>query len=344
MDKRELNKVIKNNNLDVIVSTAYQTRLWFTGIQASAGYLFIKKGKSTLFVDSRYIEHAEKNAINVEVKLLNKDNLSNFIKDNKFKIVGIEGDRVTLDELEGFKKLFGKVKFTKINSNQLRIVKSEAEIKIMEAAHRIQKKGLKWIEQFIKPGITEIELANKLDNKYKELGAEKVSFDSIIASGPNGSKPHAVPTTKKLKSGELVTIDTGIVYKGYATDVTRTFVVGKLTNKKLIEIQKVLIEAQKLGVKAVKPGISTQAIDKVCRDYIKEAGYGQYFVHATGHGLGIDVHELPNVSPLSDPKFKLRAGMVITVEPGIYIPKIGGIRIEDDVLITKTGHKVLSKY
>ncbi|GFS14446.1 XAA-PRO dipeptidase [Elysia marginata] len=148
---------------------------------------------------------------------------------------------------------------------------------------------------------------------------------------------------RKLQDGELVTIDFGTIFEGYCSDITRTFHVGNVTDPKLLEIEEVLREAQKRGVEAVRPGITTLEVDKVCRDYITEKGYGKYFVHSTGHGLGIDVHELPNVSAIPRWSRELKPGMIITIEPGIYIAGLGGIRVEDDVLVTENGHEVLSR-
>uniref|UniRef100_A0A2C9L540 Peptidase M24 domain-containing protein n=1 Tax=Biomphalaria glabrata TaxID=6526 RepID=A0A2C9L540_BIOGL len=202
--------------------------------------------------------------------------------------------------------------------------------------------ALEKVKPFIKEGISEKELDAKLEYEIRMLGAEKSSFDAIIASGYRGALPHGRASNKIIKNGELITFDFGAIYNGYCSDITRTLHVGEVTDPKLLEIEAVLIEAQRLGKLAVKPGVSTFEVDKVCRDYISEKGYGKYFTHSTGHGLGIEVHEAPGVSFNKSVETILEPGMVITVEPGIYIEGFGGIRIEDDILVTENGHEVLS--
>lgn len=341
MNKTILNKTFKQHKLDAIVSLAPQTRLWYSKVQASDGWLFIEPKKADLIVDGRYIEYAQENAQNVKVHLLKQGFIKEFVAKKKYEVIGIEKDYLTLEQFNTIKELFPKAKFVEIEGAQLRIIKSEDEVKIIQKSAKIALKALAELEAEIKPGVTEKELDNKLIYLMKKYGATKNSFDSIVASGARGSLPHGRASDKKLKAGELVTIDFGAIYQGYCSDVTRTFHVGKVTDKKLLEIEAILKEAQQLGVKAVKPGVMSGDIDKVCRDFITSKGYGEYFTHGTGHGLGIDVHELPYVSQRLSTK--LEPGMIITVEPGIYIPGLGGIRIEDDVLVTEKGHKVLSK-
>lgn len=341
MNRKILDKTFKQHNLDVIISMAPQTRLWYAKVQTSDGFLFIEPNAAHLHVDGRYIEYVQENAQNVEVHLFKSGSLSQWVKTKTYKTIGIEKDYLTLAEFGVLKTLFPDANFVEISGMELRSVKSEEEIKLIEKAAEIALKALEELKPEIKPGITELELDNKLIYLMKKHGAEKNSFDSIIASGTRGSLPHGRASDKKLEEGELVTFDFGAIYKGYCSDITRTFHVGKVTDKKLLEIEQVLREAQALGKEAVKPGVLSGDIDKVCRDYITEKGYGEYFTHGTGHGLGIDVHELPYVS--QSRSIELEPGMIITVEPGIYIPGLGGIRVEDDVLVTEKGHKVLSK-
>ena len=340
MKKQILNKVMKENKLDAIISTSAFTRLWFLGIDATAGYLYITPKKADYIVDSRYIEIAEKTITNANVHLLTKENKEK-LENKKWKRIGVEMENMTVGELERFKAIFTNSTFVPVFAQEWRIIKDKDDIKHTQKSVNIALKALKELEPFMKPGITEKELAAKLLYNLSINGSEKPSFDPIVASGPNGSMPHAKPTNRKLKSGDLLTIDFGATWKGFTSDITRTFHIGKVTNKKLIEIDKVLREAQKIGIKAVKPGIPVGDVDKACRDYITEKGFGKFFVHSTGHGMGVDVHELPVVGVGA--KTILKPGMIITVEPGIYLPGIGGIRVEDDVLVTEKGHKVLSK-
>lgn len=338
----KLHKIFENEGLDAIISFSEQTRLWLTEVKTSFGYLFVEKTNIDLFVDGRYIEMANKNAKNTNVHLIKEHSFNEYIASKKYEKIGIENEYLVNSERELIQKWFPDAELISFSAAKLRIQKEDNEIQNVKKACEIALKSLEEIKPLIKEGISEKELDAELEKRIRMNGGEKGSFDAIIASGERSSLPHGRASDKILKNGELITIDFGAYYKGYASDITRTFHVGNVTNPKLLEIEKILREAQIRGVAAVKPGVTTGAIDKICRDYITEKGYGQYFTHSTGHGLGIDVHELPNVS--SNPKYDwvLEEGMIITVEPGIYIEGVGGIRVEDDVLVTKTGHKVLS--
>lgn len=339
---QKINKVIEDNKLDAIISFSEQTRLWLNEIHTSFGYLFVEKNSIDLFVDGRYIEMATKEAKNANVILIKGNDLNQYIASKKYQRIGIENEYLVNSERETLLRWFPNAELISFSAVKLRINKDENEVAKIKKACEIALKSLEEIKPLIKAGISEKEIDAELEKRIRMNGGEKGSFDAIVASGERSSLPHGRASDKIIKDGEFVTIDFGAYYKGYASDITRTFHVGEVTNPKLLEIEKILREAQIRGVAAVKPGVTTGMIDKICRDYITEKGYGEYFTHSTGHGLGIDVHELPNVS--SNPKFDwtLEEGMVITVEPGIYIEGLGGIRVEDDVLVTKDGHKVLS--
>lgn len=343
MNKTNLNKIFKKNKLDAYIALDMQTRLWYTDLQTSDGYLFIEKRGATLFVDGRYIEVAKKEAQNVKVELLTQENLTKFLDSKSWSNIGISSNYVTLSQKKMLENLIKERNWVEIDGHELRIIKSSHEVEYIQKAAKIALKALKDTKEYIRDGVKEKEVEARLIYNLRKYGAAKESFDAIVVSGPRGALPHGKPTDKKLKNGELVTIDFGAIYNGYCSDITRTFHVGEVTDPKLLEIEKVLKQAQRRGVKAIKPGITTGDIDKICRDYITAKGYGKYFVHSTGHGLGIDVHELPYVSSRKEMSRKLEPGMVITVEPGIYIEGLGGIRIEDDVLVTEKGYKVLSK-
>ena len=343
MKKEIMNKIIQKKNLDVIISLAYQTRLWYAKILSSSGYIFIEKDQANLIVDGRYIEYANNNAKNVEVYLLSKSNFfKKFAKSKHYKRIGVESDYITLKQLNFLKKIWPKAKFIEINGKKLRMIKSNEEILNIKKACKISLAALKKIKPLLKPGISENLIDHQLNFEMKKLGADKESFDSVVVSGSRGALPHGKPSNKKLKAGELVTIDLGVYYKGYASDITRTFKIGKISNSKLNEIYNIVKKAQANGIKAIAPGINSSKIDEICRRYIEKKGYGKYFIHSTGHGLGIDVHELPHVSS-SKTSDILEPGMVITVEPGIYIEEFGGVRFEDDILITNDGYEILSR-
>ncbi|MCP4356163.1 MAG: aminopeptidase P family protein [Proteobacteria bacterium] len=208
-------------------------------------------------------------------------------------------------------------------------------------ASQIALTSLAEIMDEIKPGKTEKEIANLLEARCKANGADKMGFETIVGSGPNGAKAHSVPSDKILKADEYVVIDFGVTFKGYMCDITRTIPVSKNTDPEMHKIANIVRQAQQLAIAAIKPGVPGATIDAIARDYITEKGYGEKFGHGTGHGLGIDMHEYPDASKYN--KEPLEVGNVITVEPGIYIEGLGGYRIEDDILVTKNGFEVLSK-
>lgn len=351
MNKSILNRAFKNYSFDALISESPQTRRWFTGIATTDGWLIIEPSKATLFVDGRYFDYAKNNAKNVEVKLMSSQKeLKSFFEKKSFKKVAVESDYLSLSSRSLIKKLTGvnTSDIISIKGQEIRIIKTKDEIDCLQKAVDISLEAFEKVKKYLKIGITEKEIDHKLNYIMKRLGADKEGFDNIIAFGKNTAEPHHHPTNTILKDGDIVTIDFGAMYNGYIADITRTFIfnakndkTNSQTDKKLLEILNVVEEAAKLGRNAVKSGVSAASIDKVCRDYIESKGYSKYFVHSTGHGIGLDVHEFPRVSK-SDETI-LEEGMVITIEPGIYIEGIGGARIEDDVVVTEKGKKVLSR-
>ncbi|VEU75693.1 Xaa-Pro aminopeptidase [Mycoplasmopsis maculosa] len=344
MNKNRLNKLFLEKNIEAIVSPAPQTRLWYSKVQTTDGWIIIEKNKAYLFVDGRYIEYARNNAKNVEVRLLTQNSLIDFFNEKGYKKIAIEKDYVLYSQYQQILKLVKPTTVGLILGQELRIQKSEEELELMQKTVDISLQAYDELIKWIKPGQTEKEVAAYLNYLLKKHGADKESFDEIVATGANSAEPHHHPTDKKIEIGDLLKIDFGALYKGYSADITRTIIFGGEENakdKKAVEILNIVKEAAKKGRDAVKPGIKASEIDKICREYITEKGYGEYFVHSTGHGLGIDVHELPSVGSKSD--YILEPGMIITVEPGIYIEGLGGARIEDDVLVTNNGHYVISR-
>ncbi|WP_027120715.1 aminopeptidase P family protein [Mycoplasmopsis lipofaciens] len=352
MNKKYLNEVFSNTKIEAIVSNAPQTRLWYSKIQTTDGYLVIEQNKAYLFVDARYIEYARKNAKNVEVILLEANALKKFFDQKEYKSVAFEKDYLIWEIEDYLKKLIKPETLYWISGQELRILKSKDEIEIMQKAIDISLKSYEQLMKEIEPGMTEKEVAAKLNYLMKLNGADKESFDEIVATGANSAEPHHHPTDTKIQEGDLLKIDFGALYKGYSADITRTTIFQNpnrktkeyiCNNKKQEEILKIVMEAAKKGRDAVRPGIYVSEIDKICREYIESKGYGKYFAHSTGHGLGIDVHELPYVRQSNNNDYVLEPGMVITVEPGIYIEGLGGARNEDDVLVTETGRYVFSR-
>jgi Xaa-Pro aminopeptidase len=222
---------------------------------------------------------------------------------------------------------------------KLRLIKTDAEIKILKVAADIADAAFKHILDFLRPGKTELEVSNELEFFMRRAGATSSSFDTIVASGYRSALPHGVASDKVIEAGDIVTMDYGCYYNGYVSDITRTVAVGE-PDAKLKEIYDIVLEAQLLGMAGIKPGMTGREADAITRDYITEKGYGEYFGHSTGHGIGLEIHEGPGLSMKSD--VILEPGMVVTCEPGIYIPGLGGVRIEDDTLITKDHNEALT--
>lgn len=336
-----INKLPKNVDGALIVSP--ESRRYFTGFNASDGFLFITKSGSVFLTDSRYIEAAKNKIICCEVEE-QKGKLMDYAKRFNCKVLAVEADRLTVTQLKNLRKALHGIKLTTVGTDKIidsfRAVKNEAEIENICKAQRIAEAAFDHILSFIKVGVTEKEVALELDHYMLSHGADGLSFETIAISGANTSKPHGVPTDKKIEHGDFVTMDYGAVVNGYHSDMTRTVAVGAASDEQK-KIYKIVFEAQLAVLRVLKNGVKCSDADKAARDVITEAGYGEYFRHSTGHGVGIEIHEKPFVSPKSTAT--LRSGNVVTDEPGIYIPGKFGVRIEDMALITENGCKNLTK-
>ncbi|WBP83963.1 aminopeptidase P family protein [Mycoplasmopsis edwardii] len=343
MDRRRLEKMFLEHGVDALISEAPQTRLWYSGIETTDGFIVIEKNKATLFVDGRYIEYATKFAKNVDIILIQGNSMKKWFEERKFSKIALEEDYLIKQVQDRIISLVKPKEIVWVNAQELRIVKSKEELKIMQKVVDISLSALEEFKQWVKPGVSEKDAAAMLNFLLKKHGGDKEGFDEIIASAASSAEPHHHPTDKLIEDNNLLKVDFGAKYKGYTADITRTFFIGDeaKANPKAKEILQIVKEAAALGRKAVRPGVKTSDIDRICRDYIASKGYAEYFTHSTGHGLGIDVHELPSVS--SRAETVLEPGMIITVEPGIYIEGLGGARIEDDVLVTENGYYVFSR-
>lgn len=344
MEKLEkLRALMEKKNLDAFIVTSAQNRRYISGFTGSAGLLIITKSKQLFLTDFRYIEQATEQAPDFEIiehkQSIIQEAAAQLLKEGAQQ-AGFEHEDVTFALYQQFQDA---VHADLIPASglieELRLIKSEAELAIMKTAAEIADAAYTHILTFVKPGMKEIEVSNELEFFMRKQGATQSSFDTIVASGYRSALPHGVASDKEIQKGELVTLDYGALYNGYCSDITRTFAVGEISDK-LREIYDIVLEANLRGVAGVKPGITGKEADALTRDYISEKGYGQYFGHSTGHGLGMDVHESPALSFRSDTV--LKPGMVVTVEPGIYIPEVGGCRIEDDLVLTADGSERLT--
>lgn len=336
---------LKNKGLDGALVYSDTNRNYLSRFKGDESYIIVTQNNAIFITDSRYVEQAKGEVDEFEVREYDK-NIVDYIKETvnslNIKTLGFEEDFVTYKVYSELKKALEGVTLSGIGGTieKLRQIKEDSEIKYIEKAAEIADKAFIHMLEFIKPGMTEKKIGLELEFFMRLNGAQKLSFNSIVASGKRSCLPHGTATSKRVENGDFLTLDYGCVYNGYCSDMTRTIVIGEASEKQK-EIYSIVLEANKTGLKAIKPGIAGYEADKAARDVIEKHGYGQYFGHSLGHGVGMDIHELPR---LSKKGFEiLRPGMVVTDEPGIYIPDFGGVRIEDLVLVTDDGLKVLSK-
>ena len=342
MELYELTKMFpKDIDGGIIESPA--ARQYFTGFNADSGYLIVSKNGNVFLTDSRYIEAAQAQVDCCDVVLLTdaKTQIPKYLKKFNCSSVAIEARHVTVSGLRDYSKMFKADDFKAVFDNRfdkfiryLRCAKREEEIKHIKAAQAIAQAAYDNAVRYIKPGMTEREVALALDFHMLRNGAEKVSFDTIVVSGKKTSLPHGVPSDKKIEFGDFVTMDFGAVVNGYHSDMTRTIAIGEASDE-MAEIYSIVLEAQTAAIEKAAAGVVAKDVDAAARSVIEQAGYGKYFGHSTGHGVGVEIHEDPSISSVNE--YVLCEGNVITAEPGIYIPNKFGVRIEDMLLITADG-------
>lgn len=336
----KLIKAFEEKGMDAVLVSSEFNRRYMSGFTGSSGYLFITKDARYMLTDFRYIEQATSQCPDYEVVDFYKEGLfptiNSLVKAEKVSKIGFENQMVTVKEYKHLREKVGNVTWLEMEDlvEKIRMFKDEEEIELIAHAASIGDAAFAHIIKYVKVGMTEIEVAIELEYFMKKQGASKLSFDTIVASGTRSSLPHAVPTEKKIENGDFVTLDFGCIYKGYCSDMTRTFVMGKASDKHK-EIYNLVLQAQVNACNKVTAGIKGKVADAYARDIIDAAGYRKNFGHGTGHSLGLEVHEQPRFSLLSNDD--IHEGMVMSIEPGIYIPDFGGVRIEDLVLVLKDG-------
>ena len=295
--------------------------------------------------DSRFDEQIKREAPHARV-VMRKGRLVEALKEllssGSIETLAVQQDYLTVGQFQAVGKALGKRRIKAYDDGLLeqRAIKQPEEVRAIAKAGRIQQQAFNELREMLKPGQHEAELAAFLEYRVRALGADGVSFPTIVAADANAALPHAIPGRRKLKAGSSVLIDWGARFGGYCSDMTRVVALGKM-KPKVREIYQIVLDAQLAAIDAIKPGVRQVDVDRVARDVIDQAGYGEQFGHGLGHGLGLDIHEAPRLSPLAGDGV-LQPGHVVTVEPGIYLPGQGGVRIEDDVLVTERGHRVLT--
>ncbi len=331
-------KIISEAEVDALLVTHPVNRRYLSGFDGSSGLLLISESQAYLVTDFRYLEQAEKQAEAFTIIRRHDElypGLSEIISQNGWLTIGFEAKELTYDSYrEMEEKLNNRWVPLTDTVEKLRMVKNDAELAVMSKGAAQLDQAFSYLLTQIKPGMSERQLALELEIYLLRAGAEERSFKFIVASGPRGALPHGAASEKIMQAGELVTIDFGAVFAGYATDMTRTVCLGQPDQLQL-KIYELVKKAQAAAATAVSPQKNSKEIDSVARDIIEKAGYGEYFGHGLGHGIGLETHEAPTLSQRSETV--LEPGMVMTIEPGVYLPGQGGVRIEDMVYVTETG-------
>lgn len=335
-----LRRLLHRDQLDALVVTNLTNVRYLTGFTGSAGVLVVTDAAAVLVTDGRYADQApaqvQQAGAPVEVRVSGTEQDKIVVATiGASERVGLEAATISWSAQLRYAALLDSSLTASVDLvEQLRVVKDEGEIDRMAAAAAIADSALAEVRHLLDERVTEVEFGLALDTAIRRLGASGNSFETIVASGENSALPHARPSDRRIAPGDLVVLDFGAVVDGYCSDMTRTVIVGEPSAEQLSMVDAVAA-AQEAGVQAVAAGVRASDVDRVCRDVLIERGLGQYFTHSTGHGVGLDIHEAPRVSALSDAT--LASGFVVTVEPGVYRSPFGGVRIEDTVVVTEAG-------
>ena len=330
---------LEARGLDAMLITSEAGEFYAAGFHGE-GVALVTRNKTWYYTDSRYIESAEKLVRDAEVGLMTHnrkyyDIYAEIVADQGIQKLGFEDKKMSVYSYQEWTKKV-KAEFVPATDllTDLRMVKDEEELAAMKEAQRITDAAFAEILKDVKPGVRECEIAAKLTYLMASMGAERNSFDPIVACGANGSLPHAVPSQKKIENGHFVTMDFGCVYNGYCSDMTRTVAVGQ-PSEEMVFVYNTVAKAQLAGIAAAKAGVLGQTVHNAAADVIREAGYGDYFGHGFGHSLGVEIHEDPRFAQTWDKP--IPAGATISAEPGIYLPGKFGVRIEDVIMLTEDG-------
>ena len=341
---KKLISYISKNQLDAMYISAYENYRYFSDFTGSNCHLIITRDKKFLITDGRYYTQAKEQAPDwklVEQKGASEESVGELITELGISKIGYEGTKLTDYQVRSLKKSAAGAEWIPCDDfgQTQRMIKDDEEIKKIERAVEIADKALERLCAVIHAGMTEKQVATELEYFMAKEGSEKPAFETISASGERGAMPHGAPSERKISQNDMLTLDFGACYGGYMSDITRTLWFGN----PCAELQKIwhaVYDAQQTAIKAVKPGITAGMLDDIHRKVLEKHGYGEYIMHSLGHGVGLEIHEQPRVSPRSETV--LECGMVITIEPGIYVPGLGGVRTEDMVVVTQEGARVLT--
>lgn len=346
LEKMRQNMV--DEGLDGFLVTDAHNRRYLSGFTGSAGILMITPDTQALATDSRYYEQVRQQCPDwhlVKIERAFSDVMLEILREQGLggRRVGFEAGHLTVTSLHKWERaLEGRLVLVQTDGfvEKLRMQKDAAEIASLKKAIALTDETLTYITDWMRPGMTEAQVAWELERYMRTHGAEAIAFEPIVASGPNSAKPHAEPTNRVLQRGEPITMDFGCVVEGYCSDLTRTVCLGEPADEQYLTIWTIVFQAQQVAIEGAKVGMTGEAIDALARDIIREAGHEEHFGHSLGHSVGLAVHESPRFSFMYPDE--IPAGAVVTVEPGIYLPNWGGVRIEDVVLVKDDGLEVLT--
>lgn len=337
----KVQQLLDRENLDALLIMSSHNRRYLSDFTGSSGAVIITKDNRYLMSDFRYKAQGSEQATEFEFVLQQKgllDSIVSFMAEKNIKRIGFEGEHVNFNTYSKLTEAFDVIPLTG-EIEKIRLIKTEEELDLIVKACEIADQAYEYILTYVKAGMTELQVKNELEAHMTSLGASGPSFDTIVASGHRGALPHGVASEKVIESGDMVTLDFGAWYKGYASDITRSFGVGSVSEE-MENIYNIVLESQLKALEEIQAGMTGQEADSIARDIIKANGYGDNFGHSLGHGFGLEVHELPGLAQKST--ITLESGMCITIEPGIYVDGVGGVRIEDDALVTEKGLKKLT--
>jgi Xaa-Pro aminopeptidase len=331
--------------VEALYITNPENRFYLSGFTGTAGSLLLGLNNSYLFTDFRYTGQAARECPDyqvIETSGESSEVLREYLTGEGISLLGLEGDYLTYNQFQTLKEKLGGVELKTVDGlvEELRARKDKDETAFIEEAVRLADEAFKEVLPLIRPGVPEREVALQLEYFMRRLGAEGAAFKTIVASGYRSALPHGVASSRIMAPGDFVTLDFGAVYNGYHSDITRTVVLGR-PEKKQEEIYQLVLEAQMSAIESLQAGIKASDVDGAARRIIEQAGYGKQFGHGTGHGVGLSIHEKPRLS--AKDQSLLEEGMVVTIEPGIYLPGWGGVRIEDTVLVLNGGCRVLTR-
>ena len=343
--RKRLRHLLEAHGVSALLETHLPNVYYLSGFSGDSGALLVDASSATLFTDGRFTIQAKEEAPGIRTRIHRGPLLEavgeHLLKKGRPK-VAVSPSRLTLAGWKALKKAAGgNVKWVSVDGlvDQLRAVKDPFEIDRLRDAARLGSEVMEEIIRLIRPGVTELEIAAEIGYRMRRKGASGESFEAIVAAGPRSALPHARPTARRIGKNELVVLDLGAILRHYCSDLTRTVYVGRAPTRVRQWYQAVL-EAQAAARQILKSGVTAGAVDAAARNVLQHKGFGRYFVHSTGHGLGLEIHEDPRLA--RGQKWVLEAGNVITLEPGIYMESVGGIRIEDEALVTARGAEILT--